>query len=196
MKTKLLYIANGIMFVAIVALFVLFFSHKNCCSVAPVATIEPDSQLTVAYVRMDSLLLNYDQYKAMSEELLKQEESARATLNQKAAELQRDMEDFQKKLENRAFLSEERARSEQERIVKKQQDLQQLNAKMEQDLLMKQKQMNDRLGLAIDSVITEYNKEKAYTYILSTAGSDNILYGNPACNVTGEILELLNSSAK
>jgi outer membrane protein len=191
MKTSILYAINAVLVAAVIALFVLFFNKKEQVTV-PVSS----DGISIAYVRMDSLLLNYTVYKTMSEELLKQEESARATLNQKAAELQRDMEDFQKKLENRAFLSEERARSEQERIVKKQQDLQQLNAKMEQDLLMKQKQMNDRLGLAIDSVITEYNKEKAYTYILSTAGSDNILYGNPACNVTGEILELLNSSAK
>ena len=195
MKTKLLYIANGIMFVAIVALFVLFFSHKNCCSVAPAATVEPDSQLTVAYVRMDSLLLNYDQYKAMSEELLKQEESARATLNQKATELQRDMEDFQMKIENRAFLTEERARQAQDKIVRKQRSLQELTVKKEQELAEKQKQMNEKLAAAVDSVINEYNKVKAYSIILSTAGSDNILFGDKSLNITKEVLEMLNAPA-
>lgn len=189
MKTSILYVINVLLIGAVIALFVLFFSKEEQ-TVAPVAS----DGISIAYVRMDSLLLNYNVYKTMSEELLKQEESARATLNQKATELQRDMEDFQKKLENRAFLSEERARSEQERILKKQQDLQQLNAKMEQDLLLKQKQMNDRLGLAIDSVIAEYNQEKGFTFILSTAGSDNILYGNPACNVTDDILNKLNQT--
>ncbi len=192
MKTTLLYIVNALLVVAVAVLFVLFFGQDKK-EVAP-AVVEGGS--TVAFVRMDSLLLNYNVYKTMSEELLKQEESARATLNQKATDLQRDMEDFQKKLENRAFLSEERARSEQERIVRKQRDLQELNAKMEQELLVKQKQMNDRLAATLDSAVIEYNKTKGFSYILSTAGSDNILYGDAALNVTNDILEILNNSAK
>ncbi len=192
MKTTLLYIINALLVVAVVALFVLFFSQEKT-EVSPVTT---DGSVSVAYVRMDSLLLNYTLYKSMSEELLKQEENARATLNQKATDLQRDMEDFQNKIENRAFLTEDRARSEQERIVKKQRDLQELNAKMEQDLLIKQKQMNDRLASTIDSVVTEYNKTKGFTFILSTAGSDNILYGESSLNITNDILTLLNEEKK
>lgn len=192
MKTNVLYVVNALLVVAVVALFVLFFTQEKQ-QVAPVTTSEG---ISIAYVRMDSLLLNYTVYKEMSEELLKQEESARATLNQKATDLQRDMEDFQKKLENRAFLSEERARSEQDRIVKKQRDLQELTAKMEQDLLIKQKQMNDRLALSIDSVVKEYNQEKGYAFILSTAGSDNILYGESALNITADILQQLNQPAQ
>lgn len=180
------------MFLAIVALFVLFFTQKR---EVPVAAV-PQGGVTVAYVRMDSLLLNYDVYKTMSEDLLKQEESARATLNQKATELQREMEDFQMKLENRAFLSEDRARAAQETIVRKQRDLQELNVKMEQDLLLKQKQMNDKLVLAIDSVIAAYNQERGYTYILSTAGSDNILYGDTSLNITNDVLQVLNQPAE
>ena len=189
MKTTILYIVNSLLVVAVAVLFVLFLG-QNKKEVVPVAV---EGGTTVAFVRMDSLLLNYEVYKGMSEELLKQEESARATLNQKATDLQRDMEDFQKKLENRAFLSEERARSEQERILRKQRDLQELNAKMEQDLLVKQKQMNDRLAAAIDSVVAAYNKTKGFSFILSTAGSDNILYGDAALNVTNEILDILNA---
>ena len=99
------------------------------------------------------------------------------------------------KLENNAFLSQERARSVQDKIVKKQRNLQELNAKMEQDLLLKQKQMNDKLAATVDSIINEYNKEKAYSIILSTAGSDNILFGDKSLNITKEVLEMLNAPA-
>jgi outer membrane protein len=126
---------------------------------------------------------------------LKQEESARATLNQKATELQRDMEDFQMKIENRAFLTEERARQAQDKIVRKQRSLQELTVKKEQELAEKQKQMNEKLAAAVDSVINEYNKEKAYSFILSTAGSDNILFGDKSLNITKEVLEMLNAPA-
>lgn len=194
MKQIVLYIANAVMLVAIVALFVLFFTQGKDESAVPAT--EPNSELSVAYVRMDSLLINYEVYKAMSEELLKQEESARATLNQKATELQRDMEDFQMKIENRAFLTEERARSAQDKIVRKQRNLQELTAKMEQDLMTKQKEMNEKLAATVDSVINVYNQGKGYTFILSTAGSDNILYGDKALNITNDVLQLLNQPAQ
>ncbi len=182
------------MLVAIVILFVLFFSNKQ--EEKTVAPVQVEGGVSVAYVRMDSLLLNYNVYKTMSEELLKQEESARATLNQKAVELQREMEDFQMKLENRAFLSEERARAAQDNIVRKQRSLQELTVKMEQDLVTKQKQMNDQLAATVDSVINLYNTEKGFTYILSTAGTDNILYGEKSLNITNDVLQLLNQPAQ
>lgn len=189
-----LYIVNAVMVVAIVILFVLFFGNKQ--EEKTVAPVQVEGGVSVAYVRMDSLLLNYNVYKTMSEELLKQEESARATLNQKAVELQREMEDFQMKLENRAFLSEERARAAQDNILRKQRNLQELTVKMEQDLVTKQKQMNDQLAATVDSVINVYNSEKGFTFILSTAGTDNILYGEKSLNITNDVLHLLNQPAQ
>ena len=194
MKSTILYIVNAVMLVAIVILFVLFFGNKQ--EEKMVAPVQVEGGVSVAYVRMDSLLLNYNVYKTMSEELLKQEESARATLNQKAVELQREMEDFQMKLENRAFLSEERARAAQDNILRKQRNLQELTVKMEQDLVTKQKQMNDQLAATVDSVINVYNSEKGFTFILSTAGTDNILYGEKSLNITNDVLQLLNQPAQ
>ena len=194
MKSTILYIVNAVMLVAIVILFVLFFGNKQ--EEKTVAPVQVEGGVSVAYVRMDSLLLNYNVYKTMSEELLKQEESARATLNQKAVELQREMEDFQMKLENRAFLSEERARAAQDNILRKQRNLQELTVKMEQDLVTKQKQMNDQLAATVDSVINVYNSEKGFTFILSTAGTDNILYGEKSLNITNDVLQLLNQPAQ
>lgn len=194
MKSTILYIVNAVMLVAIVILFVLFFGNKQ--EEKTVAPVQVEGGVSVAYVRMDSLLLNYNVYKTMSEELLKQEESARATLNQKAVELQREMEDFQMKLENRAFLSEERARAAQDNILRKQRNLQELTVKMEQDLVTKQKQMNDQLAATVDSVINVYNSERGFTFILSTAGTDNILYGEKSLNITNDVLQLLNQPAQ
>ena len=45
---------------------------------------------------------------------------------------------------------------------------------------------------SINNFIKLYNAEKQYDFILSNAGFDNLLYGNPAFNITGEIIEGLN----
>lgn len=190
MKNLVLYIINGVLVIAVVVLFILFFINKEDNSKEQALT--EGEVLPIAYVNIDTLLLNYDLYKSMSEELLQEEERSRASVNQKANALQAEMVDFQNKIENRAFLSEERARSEQERLVRKQRELQELDNKLAQDLVVKQKNMNDKLFKTLDSVVTVYNKDKKYHFIFSNTGSNNILYGNKAYNITNEILELLN----
>jgi outer membrane protein len=190
MKNLVLYIINGVLVVAVVVLFILFFINKEENSKEQALT--EGEVLPIAYVNIDTLLLNYDLYKSMSEELLQEEERSRASVNQKANALQAEMVDFQNKIENRAFLSEERARSEQERLVRKQRELQELDNKLAQDLVVKQKNMNDKLFKTLDSVVTVYNKDKKYHFIFSNTSSNNILYGNKAYNITNEILELLN----
>ena len=81
----------------------------------------------------------------MSEELLSEEEKSRASLNQKATALQKEIEEFQNKVQHNAFLSQERALSEQDRLLKKQKDLQELGIKLEQELLVKQQKNNVRI---------------------------------------------------
>ncbi len=149
--------------------------------------------ISVAFVKMDSLLLNYNVYKQMSEELLQEEEKSRLNLNQKASALQKEVEEFQNKIQHNAFLTQDRALSEQDRLLKKQKDLQELGIKLEQELLVKQQKMTEKLSLVIDSVINVYNLEAKYDFILTNTGKDNILFGNQKYNITSKVLEILNA---
>ena len=192
MKNIVLYVVNGLLAVAVVVLFVLFATSRPEQEERAVA---PEGKLPVAFVNMDTLLLNYHLYNSMSEELLREEERSRATINQKANQLQADAADFQKKLENNAFLSEARARSEQERLLKKQRELQELDNRLSQELVAKQAALNEKLNHIVDSVVVEYNKEKQYQLIFSNAGHAPLLYADKAFDVTQEILERLNADS-
>lgn len=180
-----------ILAVAVIVLYVLFFKSQssNASTDAPVSVEE---QLPIAYVNMDSLLVKYELYNKMQEELMSQQERSRATLNQKAKSLQSEMQDFQNKLENRAFLSEERARSEQERLLRKQQELEQLQERYSQELMAKQAHMTDSLFTIIQGTVKEYNSTKNYHFIFSNTGNANILYGNSGYDITNDIVEMLN----
>ena len=46
---------------------------------------------------------------------------------------------------------------------------------------------------SINSFLKVYNQDKGYDLILSNAGFDNLLYANPAFNITNEIVEGLNA---
>ena len=184
-------IAICVLAIAVIVLYVLFFTQGGKTETADVP-VSAEEQLPIAFVNMDSLLVKYELYNQMQDELIGQQERSRATLNQKAKALQSEMQDFQNKLENRAFLSEERARSEQERLLRKQQELEQLQERYSQELMAKQAHMTDSLFTIIQGTVKEYNTTKNYHFIFSNTGNANILYGNSGYDITNDIVEMLN----
>jgi outer membrane protein len=145
--------------------------------------------VSVAYVKMDSLLLNYNVYKKMSQDLIKEEEQSRINFKQRAESLQKEIAEFQNKIQHNAFLSQQRALSEQDRLLRKQQDLQELGVKIEQDLVIKQQKMNEQLYHNIDSVLKAYNESAKYDFILTNT---SVLLGNDKYDITDEVLKELN----
>lgn len=68
------YVINGVLAVAVVILFIMQFSDKKESTVTKTfASGEGDSinLLPIAYVNVDSLLLNYNYFKDLNEQLLK-----------------------------------------------------------------------------------------------------------------------------
>ena len=125
--------------------------------------------------------------------MVKKEENIRLTLNQKAEALRKDGEEFQRKYENNAFLSQERAQQEYARLEKAQQDLQNLSNKYSAELANETAQNNLQLRDSINTFIQAYNKIHGYNLILSNTGFDNLLYADPSMDITKEIVDGLNA---
>ena len=168
-------------------------SNNQQAPTAAASTLAEGAALPIAYVNTDSLLTNYDMAKDLNEELIKKTEDARANLNSQAASLEKEMNEFNRKLQTNAFLSEERAQSEANRLQNKQNQLEQLNYKLQNDLAQEQAQMNARLSDTIQAVLKEYNEVKKFELILSNTMHDNILLDNEKYDITGELLEILNT---
>jgi len=191
------YVINGVLAVAIVILFVLQFSGKKETNVTKAAFTSDENLsgiLPIAYVDMDSLLMNYNYYKDLSEVILKKEENSRANINQKANALRTEVQDFQRKLENNAFLARERAAQEEQRLMNKQQELQELDNRLAQELMLEQQQLMSQLRDSLVAQLNIFNQTKGYQVILSNTGMDNILIAGDAYNITGELIEYLNKS--
>ncbi len=148
--------------------------------------------LAIAYVNVDSLLTNYDFAKDLNEALIKKTEDARANFNSQAASFERDYNEFQRKLQTNAFLNEQRAQSEANRLENKKNQLDQLNAKLQQELAQEQLDMNTRLNDTIANFLKEYNAVKKFQFIFSNTLNDNILIAQPQYDITGEVLDMLN----
>ena len=166
------YVINGVLAVAVVILYIMQFSGKKESSVTRTFASAGDTTalLPIAYVNVDSLLLNYNYSKDLNEIILKKQENSRANITQKARSLQGEMQDFQRKVENNAFLTRERAEQEQQRLLNKQQELQNLDNQLAQEL------------------------GRGYQVVFSNTVGDNILLAGDSYDITGELLEYLNKN--
>ena len=77
--------------------------------------------------------------------------------------------------------------------MKQQQDLQALQQKLTEELAAENQKNSLQLRDSINSFLKVYNQDKGYDLIISNTGFDNLLYANPAFNITNEIVEGLNA---
>ena len=191
---RMKYILNGLMALTLVLLFAQCSNDKagKDTASAPVAA-GGLANMKIAYVEIDSLLTKYRFCNDLNELMLQKEENIRTTLNERAKELEKEMREFQRKLENNGFASRERAEQENLRISQKQRDLQQLQEKLTSELQAENQKNNLQLRDSINSFLKIYNQDKGYSLIISNAGFDNLLNADKAFNITDEIVEGLNA---
>lgn len=193
---KLNYLFSGVLAVIAVVLFVQCSAKKSETS-AETNTPEGGvaagtTNMKIAYVEIDTLLTKYNFWNDLNEMMMRKEENIRATLNQKARELESEAKEFQRKYENGGFASRERMEQENARLTKKQQDLQELQNRLTNELAAENQKNSLQLRDSINSFLKEYNKTKGYGLIISNTGFDNLLYADSAFNITKEIIEGLN----
>jgi outer membrane protein len=198
MKSYTNYIVSGVLAVAVIVLFILQFNSKSNSkeeSGKNLSVILNDSSITlpIAYVNVDSLLVNYNFAKDLNESLLRKEESTRATLNQRENQINSAAQEFERKLRNNAFLSQERAQQEQERIMKMNQEYQQLAERLSQEFLLEQQKLNLQMEDTIKVRIEEFNKTRNYEIIFSNISTSTLLYSKDKYDVTDEVVQFLNN---
>lgn len=187
-------VLNAILFVAVIVLFFLVLSDGSSSveDADEQTTKEEIQDYPIAYINTDSLLMNYEYAQYLNEELMKKEESSRADFNERARVFQDDMRAFQRKVQNNAFLSLERAQQEERRLRQQEQELQNLNNQLSSELMRQQEQMNRELRDTLTAFLKEYTQKHPLKLILSNTMGDNVLYANDALNITDEVVSSLN----
>jgi outer membrane protein len=192
---KIQIVINVILVAAIAALFALFYGNKKDV-VETVAVSTCSEVMPVAYFNVDSLLANYTFAQEASERLMSKQEDARVKMNTKLRTFQNEVADFQRKLENNAFLSRERAEQEQQRLAKKEQELQELEAKLTQDIMLDNQKLNVQLADSLTNYLKEFNADGRYHVILSNTAKDSVLMAAEQYDITDEVVAGLNARCK
>ena len=186
------------MFMAAAAVLAL----ASCNNASPKMDEEPATadnaatgSLKIALVEVDSLMTQYEFCKEKSLDLQKKSNNARNTLNQKGQQLQSAAANFQQKLNNNGFTSREQAESQQAAIQRQQQSLQELQARLENELANETAKFNEALRDSLMNFLEAYNKDKKYDLILTKQG-DNILYAAKRFDITKDVINGLNKRYK
>ena len=180
---------------AIAAMMVSCNNAESKMDEQPAADGASASALKIAYVEVDSLMTQYDFAKDYSVTLQKKSNNARNTLTQKGNALQAAVNNFQQKLNNNGFTSREQAASQQAAIERQQRDLQELQARLENELATETAKFNEALRDSLQNFLKAYNNDKKYDMILSKAG-DNILMANQKFDITNDVINGLNKRYK
>ena len=181
---KLQIVINVVLVAAVAALFVIVLKNPKAATAEPVA-VENTGSLPVAYLNVDSLLANYSFAIEASEQLMSKQEDARLKMNTKLRTFQNEVADFQRKLQNNAFLSRERAEKEQE--------LQELEAKLTQDIMLENQKLNMQLADSLTNFLQVFNADGRYHVILSNTAKDNVLMAAEQYDITQEVVAGMNA---
>ena len=180
-------ILNALCVVALLAGLMACAENKS----AEVAVAENCSghKLPIAYVDTDSLIVLYTYAQEQEQKLVDKIENDRANLNARVAKLAKRQEDFQRKVQNNAFLSQSSAEQQYNELMREQENLQQEAARIDAENLQAQQAMLQEISDDIRSYIEEYNKTAGYEVILQKAAT---IYISNAYDITGEIADGLN----
>ncbi|MCE4564980.1 OmpH family outer membrane protein [Maribellus sp. CM-23] len=189
-------VVSVVLFVAVAVLYVLHFTGGNADGkTSPVRSQGGDSVggLKIAYVKADSIILNYEMAQDMHDEFTKKQEAYTSEYGIKRQTFEKEAAAFQEKLQRGGFLTEQRAVQERDRLVGKEQEIVKLDQELSAKLMEVQQGNNQKILDNLMDFLKRYNETAKYDFIFNSA---EVLIGPEAHNLTSEVLAAMNEEYK
>jgi outer membrane protein len=189
-------ILNIVLAVAVVALYVLYFTgigspkKKSSFEGLPAGSANGGS---IFYVQIDSVLSHFDMATDLSGELQGKFTTSQTEFENKQKAYQNDVNDYQYKAQ-RGLITRSEAQTAEQELYAKQQNLQKLQQDLSQELQEKQTVMNRQVINAIMEYLKKNSSQLNYKYVLGTSFGGNILYANDSLDITKNIITGLNEN--
>lgn len=181
-----------ILFVAVAGSYILHFTGNKSNGSGKDGDTDggSSSELKIAYIKVDSLVFNYDFAQEMHDGFTKQQESFSREYGEKRSRFESQAAAFQEKVQRGGFLTQERAMQERDRLVGEEQQISKLDQELSTKLSQIQADNNKQLLDSVMTFLKIYNKDKKYSYILNAG---EVLVGDEANNITKEVLIQMNA---
>ena len=148
----------------------------------------------IVYVNSDSLLTKYQYFKDLQTKLEAKTKSAQADMGSKTQAFQREVAQYQ---QQQPTLAADQRASTEERLARKQQELQTYQQNAGAALQREQATEQEKLYDKVADYLKEYAKKKGYKMVLTySKGNSAILFADESLDVTSEVIVGLNAAYK
>ncbi len=181
-----------VLFVAVAGLYIMQLSGNKSNGSGKTGSndVSESSGLKIAFIKVDSLVVNYDFAQEMHDGFTKQQESYTREYSEKRSRFESQAAAFQEKVQRGGFLTQERAMQERDRLVGEEQQIGKLDQELSAKLAQIQSDNNKQLLDSVMNYLKVFNKDKEYSYIFNAA---EVLIGDETHNITKEVLVGLNA---
>lgn len=193
-------ILNAVLGVAVLVLYILFFTSSNNGSGTqnPPVSVEikgkKEGIQPIVYVNTDSLLLNYEFAKKARKELEGKQATIQTDLESRGKQLEAEIQTFQKTYTS---MSVQQAQNTEKALGQKQQDLLNYRDIVGRQYLEEEQKLNEKLFNNVQDYLKRYAAEKGHVYIMGyTKVNPIILYAEASLDITKEVLKGLNDEYK
>lgn len=186
---KLSIVLYVILFLAIGSLYIIHFTG-NKKSVVSESTPNVTSQ-GIAYVNIDSIIINFDMFSDRREELMSKQQSAEAELTSKGTKYEKGARDYQEKV-TKGLVTRATAAQMEQSLLQQQQELMSLRDQLQADLMEEEQVMNRQILEYITNFLGENREKYNFQYVLGKSFGGIILYSDSALDITDTVLEAIN----
>ncbi|MDP4223969.1 MAG: OmpH family outer membrane protein [Bacteroidota bacterium] len=186
----------AVLFLAIASLFFLHFTGgKKAKKSTATETSAAAPTGGIAYVNIDTVVFKFSMYADRKAELLEKQKKAEAELNSKGNKYEKDVKDYQDKV-NKGLITRATAAEMEQSLYQQQQELVNLRDKLQTDLMEEDQVMNRQILEYITTYLDEHKAEYNYQYIFGKSFGSVVLYSNPSYDITQKVLDGLNLKYK
>jgi outer membrane protein len=186
-------VLNIVLLVAVIVLYVLYFTNGKGSSRSSSAADTSSLNLKIAYINSDSVLKYYDYLKVNREQLEAKSQKMGQDYQNRAMGLQNEITAYQR---NVSSMTLGQARALEEDLGKKQQNLQMYQQTLEQQAMMDQEKLSKELYGRITAFCKKYGQERSLQYVLKFDQSSDVLYGVGGLDISKEVVNGLNEEYK
>lgn len=147
----------------------------------------------IVYVRIDTLIMQYDMYSDLRSSFEAKATSVQDDLNKQGRKLESDIKAFENQI-NKGLLTRSAAEQQQNSLQQRQQELQNLAAQKQYELQEEEIVLNNQIMDAVKTYLEAYNEVHQFAAILTTSEATNtVIIGDAALDITQEVVEGLNA---
>lgn len=180
-----------VLFLAVAGLYVMHFTGGEIETQSQPGTTAAVPAGGIAFVNIDTVIFRFDMFSDKRTDLESKQKSAEAELTSKGTAYERGIKDYQDKV-TKGLVTRATAAEMENSLSRQQQELLQLQNKLQSELIEEEQVMNRQIVDYITRYLDENKSEYNYQYILGKSFGSVVLYGDQAFDITSRVVDGLN----